>query len=153
MKNKTKTYLLLVAVLAIWGFIGFKIVSSLNPEPPKVNVAETMASFAPNINTSQEKFSIQLPERDPFLGKMYIKKTDVKPKPVVYKQPMEWLPITYHGLISKPDTKDKICIVSINGYQRIMKVGQNIEGVKLLKATTNEINVSYKGLKKTINKA
>lgn len=146
--------MLLAAVLAIWGIIGYKIMSSLNPEPPKVNVAETVASFSPNIDTKQEKFSIQFPERDPFLGKLYVtQKAEVKPKPVVKQQPLEWLPITYHGLISKHNTnKDDICIVSINGYQRLMKVGQNIEGVKLLKATAVEISVSYKGLKKTINK-
>src|SRR5690606_17793839 len=104
---------LLVAVLGIWSLIGFKIVTSLNPEPQKVNIAKGVASFEPNLNTNQKKFSVQIPERDPFLGKLYVtQKVEAKPKPVVLKQPVEWLPITYHGLISKHDTnKYDICIV------------------------------------------
>jgi len=145
--------MLLVAVLAIWGIIGFKIMVTLNPEVPKVAKQDGTELFSPKVKTVMQSFTIQSSERDPFLGTLTIKKKlEEKPKAVSKKQAVVWVPIRYHGAISKLDNKDKVCVVSINGQQHLMKIGQDLNGVKLLKASDIEILVSYKGEKKNIEK-
>ena len=153
MKNKTKTYLLLVTVLVIWGVIGLKIVNTLNPDAPKIVQQDDMFFFSPKTNKANDTFSIQLSERDPFLGTLNIKKKpEVNQKNTTKKETIAWIPIIYHGSVSKQDSKQKIFVLSINTQQHIMKVGQDRDGVKLLKANDQAITISYKGLKKIIEK-
>lgn len=153
MKSKAKTYLLLIAVLSIWSIIGLKIVSTLNPDAPEVNQQENTVAFTPKNSIEADTFSIQPSERDPFLGTLVAKKQESsKPTTKTPKEALVWMPIVYHGTVSKQDSKEKICVVSIDGQQNIMKIGQEMNGVKLLKATNTEILVGYKGAKKTIPK-
>lgn len=153
MKNQTRTYVLLVVVLGIWGVVGFRLIATLNPEVQKDATPEDRVTFSPIENISDETFSIQLPERDPFLGTLHIKKeSKVDQKSPINKEPIVWASVLYHGAIARQDSNQKIYIISINGQQHIVKVGHDIEGVKLLKATDKAIVVSYKGLKKTIEK-
>lgn len=153
MKSKVKTYLLLIAVLSIWTIIGFKIVSTLNPDIPKISQQEDMIAFTPKNNIVADTFSIQPSERDPFLGTLVAKKQESsKPTTKTPKEALVWMPIVYHGTVSKQDSKEKICVISIDGQQHIMKMGQDMNGVKLVRATNTEILVSYKGARKTIPK-
>lgn len=153
MKNKTKTYLLLAAVLAIWGIIGFKIMSTLNPEPPEAKKQEDRITFTPKSHTAKDTFSIRPAQRDPFLGTLYAKKQEsATPRITKPKEEFLWIPITYHGTVSKQDSKEKLCILSINGQQHIMKIGQEVQEVKLVKASNADIQVSYKGQRRTVPK-
>ena len=68
MKNKTKTYLLIILVLAIWGAIGYQIVSAVNPETSKIVKQDFAISFNPKIETEVDTFSIQMANKDPFLA-------------------------------------------------------------------------------------
>lgn len=153
MKNKTRTYLLLAAVLAIWGIIGFKIVTTLNPEAPEAKKQDEMVVFTPKSHTVKDTFSIHPTQRDPFLGTLYVKKQEsTTPRITTPKEAFVWIPILYHGTVSKQDSKEKLYILSINGQQHIMKIGQEIQEVKLIKATNTEILVSYKGQRKMVSK-
>ncbi len=152
MKNKTKTYLLLAAVLAIWGIIGFKIVTTLNPEVPEAKKQEDRITFTPKSHTVKDTFSIRPAQRGPFLGTLYVKKQESTPRITKPKEEFIWIPITYHVTVSKQDSKEKLCILSINGQQYIMKIGQEVQEVKLVKASNTDIQVSYKGQRKTVPK-
>ncbi|MFI1772549.1 hypothetical protein [Thalassobellus citreus] len=153
MKSNIKTNLLLVAVFAVWGIIGFKMVSALDSDTSKIELQDTKVLFTPKEDIGIESFTIEPLERDPFLGTMRMKKekhmTSKESKP---KQQVVWMPIIYHGTVSKQGSKDKICVLSINGHQQILKVGQEVNAVKLIKATNSEIIVRYKGKRKTIVK-
>lgn len=143
----------MVAVLAIWGIIGFKMASTLNPDAPKVAQQDVTVLFSPKIETNMERFAIQVSERDPFLGTLYTKKKpERKPKAIPKKETVVWPQIIYDGIVSKQDSKEKICVLSINGQQHLMEVGMDMDGVKLLKTNNTEILVSYKGTKKSIAK-
>lgn len=152
MQNKAKTYILLVAVLAIWGVIGFKIIASVNPDTPKVEQQTYSALFSPKEKMSIDTFSIQLSKRDPFLGTLYVKK---KPKPKTNK-PVEsivWPNIIYHGTVSKQSSKEKIYVFSVNGQQHLVRVGKVADNIRLIKASNTEMTVSFKGVKKTVTKS
>lgn len=152
MKNKTKTYTLLALVLGIWGIIGYRIVSTINPSTPDMVQQGFEVAFKPKATIEADTFSIQIVNRDPFLGTLLIKK---KPKKT-YKKPAQpkvvWLPVLYHGSISKQNTKTKVFIVSINGQQNLMKIGQTIHEVKLIKGNSHNVTVTYKRARKTIQK-
>tara|TARA_R110001583_G_scaffold173091_1_gene326922 strand:+ start:91 stop:546 length:456 start_codon:yes stop_codon:yes gene_type:complete len=150
MTNKTKTYILLAFVLGIWGVIGYKIISTINPETPDIAKAKFNISFTPKTNTVLDTFSIQTTERDPFLGTINTKKKSVTKK--IKKPEIVWIPILYHGSVTKQASKNKVFVISIDEEQILMKVGETIMEVTLIKGTTNEITISYKGNRKTINK-
>ncbi len=153
MKNKTKTYILLVAVLGIWGIIGYKILSAFGPEKEVLNDTFQVTAFKPKTSEEIDTFSVKTVSRDPFLGTLTKKKKPiVKQKKVIPKPEFKWVPIIYHGAISNKSSKSQIFVVSINGKQHLMKIGQEVDGVKLKSAITKNIVVTYKGKRKTINK-
>ena len=109
--------------------------------------------FNPKTNTVVDTFSIQISKRDPFLGTLLVKKKPIKrtSKKTIKKEVIS-IPLLYHGSVSKQDSKTKVFIVSINGQQHLMKLGQTINEVTLIKGNSKDIVVTYKGLKKTIQK-
>ena len=67
MKNKKNIYILLPAVILIWGLLGYRIFSGLKPS----NTAEeklTVRAFKPQELKESEPFTISTDYRDPFLG-------------------------------------------------------------------------------------
>lgn len=153
LKNKEKTYVLLVLVLAIWGIIGYRIVTTINPKTPEVSKEHMEVAFNPNINTQMDTFSIQRLDRDPFLGTIYKKKTVMTPKMTKPMEPVVWPNVVFHGVISKQDSKEKLCVLSINSIQQILKIGQSTDGIKLIRATNQEALVSFKNQRKAISKS
>ncbi|MFL1013663.1 hypothetical protein [Flavisericum labens] len=153
MNGKTKTYILLAAVLAIWGIIGYRIFGAVSPNVTIEGPQNNIVAFVPKTDMTVDTFSIRPMERDPFLGHLYFKK---KPKSNEAKTPVKkelvWPSILYHGMISKQRGKEALYIVSINGQQQILKTGQSIDGVTLRKANKTEVQVVFKGKRKTILK-
>lgn len=153
MQKRLKTYGLLAGVLAIWGVLGFRIIGALHPKVPQTSNQERSVLFSPKAINNVDSFSVQRMERDPFLGTLTtIHKKNNPQKAISTVKKTEWPAIVYNGIISKQGGSEKICIISINGIQSMMKIGQTLNGIRLLKAGPTEIQVSYKGIKKTISK-
>ena len=152
MKSKTKTYLLLVLVLAIWGAIGYQILSAVNPEKEKVVNQDFVATFSPKTEMKIDTFSIETANRDPFLGTLLVKKTSKKIGSKLKQPPLVWKPITYHGNISNQNKKAVVYVISIEGHQYLMKIGQIVKEIKLINGTNKQVQLSYKGIIKTITK-
>ena len=147
--------MLLTVVLAVWGIIGFKIISTINPDAPEVSGQNIAINFNPKTTTLIDTFSVQTAERDPFLGTLSLKQksksTNTKSSTKI-KSTVIWVPVLYHGAIAKQNSNTKVFVISIEGQQYVLKIGQEIKGVKLIRANPKEIIVSYKGVKKTILK-
>lgn len=153
MQNKSKTYILLIGVLIIWGVLGFKIVSAVNPNVPVPESHNMSMAFNPKMVKELDTFSIKGVHRDPFLGtleKKRVAKTNVK---VSIKKELLWKPIQYHGTIAKKDSKTNLFIVTIDGSQYLMKIRQTIDEVKLIKGNDENIVLNYKGQNKAFQKA
>ena len=56
--------MLLAAVLGIWGVVGYKIISTINPSESEIVTQNFDMAFSPNINTQVDTFSIQKVYRD-----------------------------------------------------------------------------------------
>lgn len=150
MKNKTKTYILLALVIGIWGVLGYQIVSTINPETPEIVAQDIDVSFNPKHQQKKDTFSVQTVDRDPFLGILH--KPEVNRSKQNTKSDFVWQPIIYHGSISKQNDKSKIFVVSINGQQYLLKIGQKINDIILVSGNTKTIVVGYKNHRKTISK-
>lgn len=153
MKNKKNIYFLVPAVLLIWGIIGYKIYTTLNVENAVLMPNNSSVDFNPEKIKEVEKFTINANYRDPFLGKLITNKK-VSSTPVKIKQkPTVIFPmINYNGMISpKEANRATLFLIVINNKQQFLSVGEEIEGVKLLKGNSKEIIISFQNSKKTIH--
>lgn len=139
-------------VLSIWGIIGYRIFSTINPSTSKIAVQDFDMSFKPKTNTEVDTFSIHMVNRDPFLGTLLVSNKSKKRQINFNKPKALWAPIIYHGNVSKQHAKTKVFIISIDDQQYLMKIGQTINEVKLIKGNSNTIILAYKGERKTIKK-
>lgn len=147
--------MLLAAVLGVWGTIAYKIVNGLSPEDPQQTEQTFDVSFQPKTKVTVDTFSIQNVERDPFLGTLSTSITNNKPKTtknsnqiVTKHQPK----ITYAGLVKKQTTADKVFVVNINNQQYLLKQGQTVDSITLIKGNTKEITIRYNKQTKTITR-
>nr|WP_298793792.1 hypothetical protein [uncultured Allomuricauda sp.] len=148
MNKNTKTYILLGAVLLIWGIIGFKVFSAMSPEPEAPVLADNV-NFKPKEQVKKDTFSILADYRDPFLGTLPPSKKKSKTKGVA--KPKVQLPdISYTGLVSDQNTKNHIFFVTISGNQYLMRKGNTQAEVTLVSGSSKSIRVRYKGIVKTI---
>lgn len=145
MSKKIKTYILLVAVLGIWGTIAYKIIAGLNPEDTIIEPLEVVSEFKPKAEMSKEVFTITPLERDPFLGTLYQSKQKTKSTGNSKARSAIVFPKTsYQGMIKKRQAKDKVFIVNINQKQHLLKIGQTIDSVTLIKGNSKEIQLRYR---------
>ncbi|MFD0963846.1 hypothetical protein [Pseudofulvibacter geojedonensis] len=146
MDKKKKTYLLLVVVLGLWGTIGYKIISALNPEESEVLVENISVDFSPE-KTKIDTFSITQVKRDPFLGKLSqsINKTNQfgNKNSKNNESVTPWPQIQYQGIVKKQGGSSKIFIITINQQQYLLKKNQEVERVKLIKGTSKEVYLRF----------
>lgn len=145
MIKQQKTVGLLVAVLIVWGAIGYQVFMRLQSNSG-ITAVEINSTFTPQKYTEKEFYTIKEPYRDPFSGKFpstkVIRTKKVKNLTVVFPS------IVYNGIISGNTSQSYI--LTINGRQEVFKLKETNNEVTLLKATVEKVMISYKGNKKTI---
>lgn len=144
--------MLVAAVLIIWGGIAVKISSGLRQKEALVTETIQKKPFVPNIPIQIDSFSIQKIDRDPFLG------TFIKP-PKKIKKPLRPPPkskllkqITYAGIVQKTKSKTPVFVVNINNRQYILKKGQTVDSVTLVRGNASQIVVRYNHQLQTIKR-
>jgi len=162
MKGKKSVYILLPAVLLVWGIVAYRIISGLNTDQPSYNNAfrhvEPMEE-----DVQPEAFSLRLDYRDPFLtgrprkrAQASVFNTDVASpltQPAAKVQPtqpepepaMDWSTVAYVGLIqrSKGRNEQPVALVTIKGSSRMVKAGDDIEGYLFTTVTRDSLEVTY----------
>lgn len=150
MNKKTKTYLLLTAVLLIWGIIGYKVLSA-NSGDTDAEVGFEKVALKPMQVQEKDTFSILADYRDPFLGtypKKAVQKKKRAPKPK--KAPEPEINVQFSGVMTDKDTKRKVYFVTINGQQHLMSVKSEINKVTLLSGTSTSIRIRANGKTRTV---
>ncbi|GAA4234254.1 hypothetical protein GCM10022291_13270 [Postechiella marina] len=143
----------MVLALNIWGVLGYRILSTVNPGTPEIALQDFEGSFIPKQNKMVDTFSIQTVNRDPFLGTLLVKKKATSNKQKQSrKEKVIWMPIIYHGCIVKQKSNAKIYIISINDKQILMKIGQEIDGIKLIRGNSKSVLLEYKQSRKSVLK-
>lgn len=148
MNKQQKTYVLLGAVLIIWGIIGYQFFNhfSSNDTP---EIETSTFTFTPKKKTQQKGYIVKADYRDPFLGKL----PSAKKKKVVAKKkttPKATIPfpnVAYNGVV---EGGTKSYILTINGNQEIMTIGQTLHKITLKKADKTSAVVVFNSEEKTI---
>ena len=149
-KNK-KTALLLTAVLAIWGILGFKVIGTLVPDNENQPKLVIEPSFVPTKVKKRDTFSIVANYRDPFLGTLPKSEPPKKTKVKTLKKPQPPKKnIFYSGSIAPNGTNNRMFFVTIDGQQHIMSKNQEINKVTLVWGNRESIKVKYPGHTATI---
>lgn len=164
MKKKNVTYLLLVLVAAIWGYLFYKFFSDLNPEKV-IEANSNPIQFAKIEETKDSVYALMANYRDPFLGKGYVQNnssgisikrfTSPKPKPIpvlTTVSTMVWPDVKYLGLISHNANAKHMGIITINGKEYTITEGEVIQEFKILKLSKSNATLIYKGVEKVIGR-
>ena len=147
LKGSKNIKILLPVVIVIWGFLIYKIVDAFSSEG--IDIAKTQKSnFKPPKRNQKDTFSLVPVETDPFLGTVY-----TKPKPTsqnansAYKPKSEkqWPNIGYFGIIADKKSTSSVYIVSINGQQFLLKKGDTLQKLKIIKGSEENIFIKYEG--------
>jgi hypothetical protein len=152
MKNKKTLYILIPVAFFIWGLIGYKIYFHF------INKKEiTSFKITENIVDSKENkadtFTIVNNYRDPFLDNSH--KPEKRNATITIKKNQKkitWPEIIYTGRIYNQKTKKSLVSLRINGMEKIVKPGEEQEGVFLSKAYDDSVKVRFEGESKTIIK-
>ena len=144
MKKQQKTVWLLFAVVIIWGLIGYTFYKRRYPTIPESKIHVVSKSTFKKINESKSFYKVNGEYRDPFLGKYPQKKKVVKRK--IKKIEVRFPNIIYNGMVEGNNTASYI--LTINGQQEIVKLGEIFQEVTLKKANSIEAIVLFQGVKK-----
>lgn len=152
MKNKGATILLLIAVAAIWGILGYKIYNTVHSNnqytKPKIDSSSITAT-----DTTAGSYTLHEYNRDPFLS--ILKDT------AVYNAPVDTLktikqPVVIHATIL-PDycgtianNKKKLAIMKMSGKYIFMAVGDTIRSLKLKQIQATYVVMNDNGKNVTI---
>lgn len=151
MKNRRNTYILLLVVLVLWSFIGYRFFASIIPSKESKNNITKIKRFQPKKRFVKETYNIQADYRDPFLG--YIEKSKKKTNsvPKQKKEKIVFPKIEYKGIFSSSLKKNTVYLIVIDGKQEMFKIKEVHQEVKLLKGNKEKITVKYQSEKQTFN--
>ncbi len=111
----------------------------------------------------KDTFDMKPVERDPFLSKSFApakiksasknnghkKKTaETRTAPLI-----NFPPVSYHGYIKSENREKKLVLVKINNKLYKLKVGEIQDGVEVLVATKDSLEISFNNVNKNIKKS
>lgn len=148
MNRSKKTYFLLVAVLLIWGLIGYQMYLRWHPREATTVSTTPPTTFVPQKKVENSFYELKALYRDPFLGSYPKKKKSIRKRIVKSTAPVVFPSVVYKGVIGVGASKSYV--LSINGRQEIMKQGETHQEVELIRANAQQITLKFQGVKKTI---
>lgn len=163
MKNKKLTYVLGLAVLAVWGIIIYRLFNAAGGDDNAIPVASNQRPKEPYNDYALPKDTahLLLNYRDPFglikfkdTAEIPIKRSGHKAiAPTSAKPAFNWSFISYSGYIHNPVSRKLIALVIINGKNIMLSEGDTKERVRLIKNLRDSIKVSFNGQTKFITKS
>ncbi|MDB5133278.1 MAG: hypothetical protein JWR02_3027 [Mucilaginibacter sp.] len=162
MKNKKLTYVLCLAVLAVWGIIIYRLFDAAggsDDNPIHVTSGQRPKEPYNDYALPKDTAHLLLNYRDPFhLVKM--KDTAQTPSKKVNhkimmaaKPAFNWSFIKYSGYIHNPVSRKLIALVIINGKNVMLSEGDTKEQVRLIRNLRDSIKIGFNGQTKFITKS
>jgi Tfp pilus assembly protein PilP len=151
------TYILLPAVILIWGFIFYKIFFAVKGDD-EISPAKEFAIHQQGSN-SLDTFSIAADYRDPFVVK-HVSVTSSQPKtaaqPAVKKpEPLAakpWPQVGYTGMIRSHKTNVPIAMLQLNGQTYTVKAGEAFEEIQVIRILRDSVELKFGKEKRFIKK-
>jgi hypothetical protein len=157
-KSKKAVYFLLPVVLVVWGLIFYKVFHAVNNSDDRFNYSTSQVNFSTGDSSITETFNISGNYRDPFLGKIYSDKVEVKTDtkketgPAKAKQVMQWPVVRYGGMLGNEKNGNLLVMIKIHGTNKLMKAGDEFSGVEITKVFHDSVEVKFLKEKKIFKK-
>jgi hypothetical protein len=167
-QNKKMVYVLIPAVILVWGMIIYKILKVTDGSSKAYKPAAVKAIEGP-ANALDETYHLVLNYRDPFFGKQAnAPTTTLSTKPKVSSgnlnnaandmtdrdMPNEFASrITYHGIIDNPGQGSRVGLMTYQGKRVLVRKDDNIDGFRVLDVKPGQILVSFDNKKFLIVKS
>ena len=158
MKKKKTLYIMLPLVALVWGVVFYQLYTYFFSEP---TYATQEVQQTVNIDEiKKDTFSIVANYRDPFLGKKIksnkgnVKNNKANSSRIKMSKSIEkpWPVVTYKGMIKNNNSNRRVGIVIVGGKERLVKEGDIIDEVKIVKIEKEIIKVRFQKESKTITK-
>ena len=145
--------LLIVAVIAIWGTIAYRIISALDesddePLPVAVQLDKKPADDYATVNDTarlrnayRDPFGMVAPPAPKDTVKKHVMLVNMVAKPVV---PVDLTFVKYAGYIINPGTKQSLVMLLINGKTAMLGEGESSDGIKVIKNMRDSVKVRYR---------
>lgn len=148
MKNKKNIKILLPLVIIIWGLLIYNIYGAFYPDSPSLSKNRTKKFKAPTVK-EKETFELLPIKSDPFLGTLYQKSQNKQISSTKKSNKNSiWPNILFQGIVSDKNAKTNVYIVNINGRQFLLRKGDTLQNIKVLKGTKTSLKLKYKGQSK-----
>ena len=169
MKWNKKTYLLVFAVLGVWGTVIYKLIVGSGGDDAQLPTV-TQMNVTPEVESSlPDTFHIVAKYRDPFLGKTTARKSKranqvaattpknptvrkAEPKPVEPAPALPWPEVNYNGMVVNSADSAVVALVSIGQSDALLELGGTFNEIELVAIHADSIRVSFQGESRTITK-
>ncbi|OFY88368.1 MAG: hypothetical protein A3K10_11885 [Bacteroidetes bacterium RIFCSPLOWO2_12_FULL_31_6] len=157
--NKAITYILILAVVAVWGWVIYNIIKKQGP------IDNTNLAFDNNLKTDSsnaqlDTFSLFADYRDPFVIKYVsmnlaqdLNLEEEKIKEIKVKPIIEWPSIKYGGTVKNNHSERKLALINIAEQNHLLGIGDTAQEVKVYGIYPDSLILLYKNDKKTIVKS
>jgi hypothetical protein len=160
MKSKNMVYFLGFVVLGVWGVILQKIFLAMQiKEEGEVIVNTTMPNKLSVPYQYPDTFKLLLNYPDPFTGQVQkLADTAIKQRKQAIKEvliaaiPSILNEVRYLGFVANGSGKRRVAILSYKGQERILKEGDMLLNIKVLKVENNTVKLSSNGTIKLLKK-
>jgi hypothetical protein len=164
MKNKKAVYILLPAVMLIWGLIFYKIFTRVNTKKEAVNSSQNVIS-QDTSRIVRDTFMIYADYEDIFLkeipqnnrskkesNKKKEDKRNFQRRRRIVANRTRWPEIHYKGLIKRRQDNGCIVLIEINNKKCLFHKGDTIHHIYLKRFTKDSVRVIYKNEERSIPK-
>lgn len=154
MSNKKTIYVLLPLVLALWGYIIYRVLEQANPTVDLPN-SELPQIRSKVVSNTTDDFSLLLNYPDPFLKHLRIEANESmenSPQNLQVNQVYvwNWPNMTYGGCIV--NKKKIVGILQINSKNLLVQEGKEYEDFKVDKIYSDSIVMKREDMKRTFRK-
>ncbi len=140
----------------MWGVILVKVFSGNSSSIPVLRSNIPVSAENMPKNQLVDTFSLHLAYADPFFGN---RKPSIQPAKKIRKVAthtshgdVHWPKLIYGGMIKKKGSTELLAFIQIDAKQHILKINDQIHGVRVLDITENEVKLNFKGETKSISK-
>jgi len=154
-KQKLNKVLILFLIL-IWGFVGYKFISNTGSTHSPVEMSKN-SELAVHVTTIlRDTIHINKLNRDPFLGTYIVKKKKsikkaVRRKPKARKI-ISWPQVEYFGYVKNHNNKSPLVLLKINGQVKRIRKEDKLEVFRINSVYKDSIIISIGREKRTIKK-
>ncbi|HNU34432.1 MAG TPA: hypothetical protein PKN75_12670 [Bacteroidia bacterium] len=160
MKNKKAVFILLPAVLVLWGIVFYRIYNAVNPTENVYVISKSVD--APNQTSLITTDTFQLINNypDPFMKTVLVsrskinrssKVSNVRSKAAVNSN-IVFPTIIYNGIIKNNNSKKVFAMLNVNGKDYLLQQGNNVENLKLIKINPDSVLMALGSFSKYIKR-